>query len=143
MTDTTIESAVVALLLADTATIAFIANRIHPATDPQNLARPKLTYQRIRSKADTANGGFSNNGPTGFEVATLQIDCWADSMLTAKQTIRAARNALNGYAGTVNGINIGCIRKTDERELPAELYPGKTKPPQRYMLEINISFTTP
>jgi hypothetical protein len=139
MSLTTVEGAIVQMLLSDYETTSFVGNRIHPATDPQNVARPKLTYQKIRGTSNTENGGFSNTGATGLQVSTFQIDCWSDSMLTAKQTISAVRKCLIGFAGTIDEIRIDCIRKTDERELPADLYTGQTKPVQRYMIEINVS----
>jgi hypothetical protein len=138
---TTAEGAIVSLLLTDTTVSALVGTRIHPATDPQNVPRPKLTYQRLRTDRSADVGGFTNDGPTGHAVAPMQIDCWADSILTAKQVIAAVRRRLNGYSGTVGGIFIGSIRVVDERELPATIYEGQTKPIQRQMCEIQVSHT--
>jgi hypothetical protein len=137
---TTIEGAIVSILNSNSGVTTLVSNRIAPATDPQNLPLPKLTYQRLRTDRDTESGGFSNSGPTGHAVATFQIDCWCQSLLTAKQTISAVRTALNGYTGTSNGITIGCIRVIDEKELPGGIYPGQQKPIQRQMLEISVQF---
>jgi hypothetical protein len=91
---TTIEGAIVSILNSNSGVTTLVSNRIAPATDPQNLPLPKLTYQRLRTDRDTESGGFSNSGPTGHAVATFQIDCWCQSLLTAKQTISAVRTAL-------------------------------------------------
>jgi hypothetical protein len=137
---TTIEGAIISLLLADPTVSGFVGTRIHPATDPQHIQRPKLTFQRLRTDRSESVGGFTNDGPTGHAVAVIQLDCWSDSQVTAKQTIAAVRRCLNGYSGEASGVSIGTVRVDDERELPATLYEGQGKPIQRQMCEIHVSF---
>jgi hypothetical protein len=138
---TTIEGAIVALLTADAGTTALVADRIYPFAAPQQVAFPRLTYQRVGTDRSSEVGAFTNDGPTGLAIARLQFDAFADSLLTAKQVIAAVRRALNGYAGTNAGVRIACMYIEDERELPAVLYAGQNKPLQRYMAMIRVSFT--
>ena len=140
MSVTTVEGALVLLLLANSGVTSICAQRIHAITDPQNIARPKLTYQRLRTDRSTETGGFTNGGPTGHAVAVIQIDAWADELLTAKQLATAARKALNGFTGTQGGIWIDSMQVTDEREIPAQLLAGQGKPIQRQMLEIRVQY---
>lgn len=134
---TTIEGAVVALLAADATVAQLAGNRIAPMTDPQSVARPKITFYRTGTDRSTDAGGFTNDGPTGLAIATLQIDLWADSMLTAKQLADATRRVLNGYSGGM--IQSAYIR--DERETPAGLVPGAEKPVQRITQTYRVMFT--
>lgn len=137
---TTVEGALVSLLLNNSGVTTLVGSRIAPITDPQNIARPKITYQRLRTDRSSESGGFTNSGPTGYACAYIQIDCWSDSLLTAKQTISAVRKCLNGVSGTVAGFSIGAIVVIDEKELPATIYEGQGKPIQHVICELKVSY---
>jgi hypothetical protein len=136
----TLEGALVNLLTSNSGVTAIVGTRLAPITDPQNIARPKLTYQRLRTDRAVDSGGFTNDGPTGHALATIQIDAWADSLLQSKNAITAVRKAINGYSGTVAGIVINSIQVTDEREIPAQIYEGQGKPVQRVIAELRIQY---
>lgn len=132
---TTVEGAIVAMLITASGVNSIVSGRIFPATDPQIVARPKLYYQRIDTTTE-----YSNDGPLGNKQCRLYLYSSADDSLTAKQLAIAVRTALDGYSGTASGIRIGCIRVTDESDDMMPLEPGQTKLPQRVRLELTIDY---
>jgi hypothetical protein len=138
----TIEGALVALLTADAGVAAIVAARIYPFNAPATMPTPKLTHWRWGTDRDADVGGFSNDGPSGFAVAKVFVDCWADDALTVKNLAAAVRRAVNGYAGNAAGAWSGklLIRVADEREQAATLIPGRAVPVQRQTLDLRISY---
>jgi hypothetical protein len=133
---TTIEGAIVAMLAADTTVSGLIGARIRPFGDPEEIARPFLTYWRVDTDRE-----ITNDGPTGKSTPRIQFDAWAEDLLTARQITAAVRKLLNGFRGTVGGINVDQIRSVGERDNSTPADPGKKKPVQRVTLDIKISFT--
>lgn len=145
MSATTPEGAIIALLAAAAAVGAIVTAetgqpRIHPMTDPQKVPRPKLTVARWGTDRSSETGGLSNDGSTGYGVAKMFVDAWADDQLTAKQLITAARKALHGYSGTIAGFTLLAVVVADEREQPGALAQGQEKPVQRVTLDVRVSF---
>ena len=135
-TPTTLEGAIRALLLAD-AGVSAITTAVYPFTDPQNTPRPKLTIHRWGADMTAQTGGMSNDGSTGYEVAKLYIDAWADTLLAAKQLADAAQLALHGKTAA---FGIGLVRVADKREQPTATVAGQEKPVQRVTLDVRASF---
>jgi hypothetical protein len=139
-TATTVEGAIREVLLADAGVGSLIGDRIRPFTDPASIPMPKLTYQRWGTAMDVAAGGFTNDGPTGFKVAKIQLDAWAADLLTAGRVAGAVERCLNGTVIPGTGVNILCARVNDVREQPATLIPGREKPPQRITLDLRVTY---
>lgn len=150
-TAATIEGALIARLLTgldwqgndlgDASVPSLVGPRIHPVGDPQPVARPKLTYQRIDTDRSAASGGLTNDGPTGMAIARIQWNCLADTLIEAKQLATAVRRSLNGLAGTLSGIQVGQVRIDSEREDPTSIDPGQERAPQRISLDARVVFT--
>lgn len=130
-----IEAAIRAKLVADADVNGIISGRIHPFTVPTEIARPKLTYQRI----DTVRW-YSNDGPTGSPRIRLQVDCWADELLTAKTLADKVRQCLDGYRGVTSGVQVDGVHLQDERDMPQAMAPGQEKPIQRVSLDFIVDF---
>ena len=139
-TATTLEGAIASLLAADAGVSAIAGGRVYPFNSPASLPRPKLTYWRWDTDRDVEVGGFTNDGPTGFAVARFFIDAWADDRLTVIRLAAAARRAINGRAGTVGTVAIGCVRVASEREQAGALVPGREVPVQRQTLDVRVSY---
>ena len=99
--------------------------RIHAATVPTNLIRPKLTYQSIGAVRLS-----SNDGPTGHCVVRVQFNCIADDYATAGKLAKAVRMALDGYRGPAGDVVITQASIVDEADLPTAADAGKSVPIQ-------------
>jgi hypothetical protein len=95
----TLEEGLRAALAADAGIAALVAGRIRPLRLAQGEAYPALTYQRI---AGTPRSTL--DGATGRLRSLVQVTCWAETYLGAKQlaaTVRAFATDATGTWGTV------------------------------------------
>ena len=77
---------------------------------PQKKAYPYVTLNRISGIRD-----YTTQGPSGYVQSRVQVDCYADGYLAAKNLARDIRDAVSGYRGGIfKGIFID-----SERDLPA------------------------
>jgi hypothetical protein len=98
-----LEDGLVARLLSDASIAGYVSARIWPDTMPPNAVLPAVTYQRIA----TTRPAYAHNGPSGYVVARLQIDCWALDRNGANDVGDAVRKNLDGYRGWVgNGDSL-------------------------------------
>ncbi len=92
-----LEDGLVALLNLDATTTALVAGRIYPVQGPpDNAVFPYITYQ------DAA--GSSEYTFSGAELRTkrIQFDLWGVAYGDGKAMIKALRNVLAGYSGTLS-----------------------------------------
>lgn len=94
------EAAIRTLLLADATVAGLVADRIYPLVLPQKPTLPAVTYQRISTPIQYAQGGPSLATPR------LQIDCWAGDYDSAKALAAAVAAVLSGYKGTTGGLKV-------------------------------------
>lgn len=111
--DTTIETALYAIIIGDATVYSLIETRVYPNIIPQGADMPAVTYQQISGVRDHA---FS--GPNGLVSARFQINCWSDSYSEARQLSEAVRKLLDGYSGTVNTREIQSIMLENEGDMP-------------------------
>jgi hypothetical protein len=90
-----IDEAVRAVLLANSTVYGLVGTRIYPLQLPLDCTFPALTYSFP-----------SDNYKRVARPARLQIDCWAEDFTECKNLKNAVETALDGYSGTVSGINI-------------------------------------
>lgn len=76
--------------------------RIYPLTVPQQAARP---YVRITEVA--VEPSDTKTGASTLDAIRVQIDSYADSMLTAQQIDEAVRGAIDRYRGSVTVAGTG------------------------------------
>ncbi len=142
-TPTTVEGALIAALLSDAGSPSvqsIVVDRVRPFTDALAVPTPRLTYQRWGTELSVDDGGFTNDGPTGHEVARFQVDAWADDLMTAMTLARAVKRRLNGYADDDGPVPIRCVRVVDMKQQPAAIEAGREKAPQRVTLDVRVSY---
>lgn len=103
-----------AIILAAPAVLALMADRAYPVILPQKPELPALTYQRISGGTRVS----SHAGDTGLALARIQIDCWAQTYLAAKDLAATVRKTLQAgnrqlAKGAVPAGSTGVIRKVD------------------------------
>jgi hypothetical protein len=81
------------LILADPAVATLLGDRAYPLVLPQAPTLPALTYQRIPGGTRVESHG----GDSGLTQARIQLDCWAETYLAAKEALQAVRLALQRY----------------------------------------------
>lgn len=88
--------------------------RFYPVRLPQTQTPiyPAVTYQRI----DDAFG-YSHSGFSGLTVARIQLTIWSQTYFSGEAVEAVFRqtppNGLNGYRGTIDGVQIDYIFLSD------------------------------
>ena len=106
-----IESGLYAHLTSDPDVSALVGDRIYPLLVPQDATLPAIAYQRISTGRDE-----THTGPSGLSQARIQLTCIADSYDAAKAVADAVRSSLDGFSGTMGGINVGACFVTNDRD---------------------------
>lgn len=104
-----IDEAVRAVLLANPTVYGLVGTRIYPLQLPLDCTFPALTYSFP-----------SDNYKRVARPARLQIDCWAEDFTECKNLKNAVETALDGYSGTVSGINIEGIFPISHYDMPVD-----------------------
>lgn len=79
-----------------------VGTRIFPTIGQQKRALPCLIYQRINyTERETYHGGVNP-----IVVSRFQIDCIASTPTGALSLGKQVNDALNGWTGIVEGVNI-------------------------------------
>lgn len=89
------------LLCSDDDVAALVGPRIYQQRRPQFDGRSQLLIVEI-----TAAGGHHQAGADGLVEARVQIEAWSTSVGEARQIRDAVRDCVDGYAGTVNAVEI-------------------------------------
>lgn len=92
---TLVDEAIRSILVADSGVYELVETRIFPVTLPLECTFPAISYLFP-----------SDPYRRVARPARLQIDCWAEDVAECKSLKLAVENALNGYAGIVNSVNI-------------------------------------
>ena len=105
-----LEDALQALVVGDSGISAVIGTRCYPSVIPESASLPAIAYQRI-----DANRPLTHNGPSGLSKPRIQFDFVAKTYKEGENLGALLRGLLNGYTGTVNGVEIEFISlETDE-----------------------------
>lgn len=80
----------------DSGVSAIVGTRIYPHLAPQDASRPYITYALISSVRRPHMVAAS-----GVVSQRIQINCWGDTDLGADTLGNAAREALDGFRGTM------------------------------------------
>jgi hypothetical protein len=130
-----IEPATRAILLADSAVAAVVADRVWLGIRPQGERRAGICITRI--------GGSDPgtlDGSAGYETGTLDVACLAPTYQQAKELAAKAANAMNNFdGGVIAGTNVAWLNVDDQTDIPIELPEGKATP-STYGVSLTTSF---
>ena len=85
-----LESGLVAELLADAGVAAIVGTKVHPELIPQNGTLPALVYTRMATLREQQLAG-----PQSMALARVRIDCWHTSAAGVWALADAVRSALD------------------------------------------------
>lgn len=105
-----IEEAIVALIKSQSPAIA--GGRIYPVVAPQNATYPLITFEKISGERVRAL-----EGPLGRARPRIRFHCWAEKYADAKTLANQVRRLLDGFAGTVSGVQIDSSTLDSEQDL--------------------------
>jgi hypothetical protein len=96
-----VDEALVQLLLANTNLTDVIGRRISPSLVISKTLRPCATIERISGRyVESMTGG------SGLGFANYRVNCFASTYSVACQAGELVRLVLQGYSGTVDGLEI-------------------------------------
>jgi len=108
-----VEKAINARLLAVSGVTTLVDTRIYPELAPQKAALPYVVYTRVDSEHL-----MTKDNAAGLANARIQINSVAATYLKAKQLAEQVRLALQGWAGTGNGVTVKVILPGNEFDSP-------------------------
>lgn len=106
----TLETALRAFLVSDSAVGALVGQRVYTQTMPQDGTLPAITFQRISTAA------VNSRDDNSFGRVRMQIDGWAASDTATKELRAAIRAAMKDFR-SVSGPRVSGARLRDTRDL--------------------------
>lgn len=114
----TIEEALYNLLTSDSGLNAVVGSRIYAVQLEQNPTYPAQVLTKIHVKAhETLLGAY------GLDESIWQLDSFGKTHAEARAAARAGRIALEGYRGTVLGVQIGGCQFEGDHDNNFEAFP--------------------
>lgn len=105
----TVEEAVRTILLADPTVSGIVGTRIFPIQLPLICEFPAISYLKPSNPFSRISGR-----------PRVQIDCWTEDYLECLTLAKAVETALDGYSGTVAGVNIRGIFPQNAPDQPID-----------------------
>ena len=106
-----IKAAIYSLLSSDVPLAALVSDRITPGGDPARGVA-SVTYHMISSVRT-----HTMDGPDTLVTPTMQVNSFGASDLEAENVAEAVRTVLDGFSGTVGGVEISYIAMDDQGDL--------------------------
>lgn len=107
-----IEAAIYSRLSNHVGLTAIVGSRIYPAHLPQSAAYPALVYTLV---SNTHRHNLT--GASGGALARFQFDVFSVRLADCVEAVEQIRLALQGFRGTVAGVNICFGRLDNEQDL--------------------------
>ena len=112
-----IEAALRGLLVANSPVNTVVSGRIYPTRTPDNATFPCISYQRVSTQRE-----HTLESPGNFTTCFFQLDIWAQKLSptnvggaeVARDLARKVQTALDGFRGTVSGVDIQGILSENE-----------------------------
>ena len=108
-----------AYLAADIGIAALVGTRIYCPRAPENASLPNITF--------FTRGGRSTPYIPDLPSPSVQIDCWADDPIEAREVYRALYDALQGIQNVEVGTNVilSAIEEVHGQDLVDTDIPGR------------------
>jgi len=90
---------------------ALVKDRIFPQTVSSSTEKPYITFQRVGS-----DPMHHMTGPSTLANATFQFDAWALTAEVAENVGEALREALDGFCGEIDDVDIRAIFMVTEED---------------------------
>ena len=94
-----IESGISQRLLSTPAVTAIMGTRLYPVIIPAGATPASYPCATMRTISSVPQ--YTNDGPTGFINARIQIETWSADYYTGKSLADAIRVALDGFYGVL------------------------------------------
>ena len=107
----TLKQAIQAMLMGDDTVFTLTSGNITPGGDPTRSKSSVVFYQI----SDVP--GHTMSGPDTLYRPTMQVNSYGASGFDAETLADAVRAVLNGFSGTVNGVEISYMALNDEGDL--------------------------
>lgn len=131
------EKAVYTYLTSKSAITDLVGTRVYPHHLPQsNTVYPALTIQLIDSQHV-----HHLQGASGVATARVQIDCWSDMLSEVVTLAEAVRNAMQGFSGTMDGVNVHFIQLAGTRNVHEAPQDGSDNWTYRKTCDYMIKYT--
>lgn len=114
-----VRAAVYDILAADGSVSGDVATRIYLNFAPSATTTPyiEFTYEGI-------DESFTKDGPSDFDTYRVEVRCYHNTSKDAETLAGYCRTALDGYSGTINGVDVSGIKyQDDEPEADIDLNP--------------------
>lgn len=98
------EDALYAILTGDAQVSGLVSTRIYPHRAPQRPVYPLIIYRRIGGEH-----GQHMVGGTGEASTRIEIVSWAEKSSSAMVLAEHVRDALQGYTGTIGGVDVDAV----------------------------------
>lgn len=118
-----------ARLLANSALVALVAQRVVWLERPQGATLPSITLQIVSAPRD-----YTLSGPQGFLRYLVQIDVWASSYKSMKQAARATVAALH----TLKAPPLQCFVENEDESFEAQGGPDSTGSTNFYRTRLDV-----
>ena len=106
------EEALIARMLATAGITDLVGQRVTPKRRTQGGDLPAVVLHRIDGGPDYPIHG----GASGLIESRVQVDCWAESWLSAATVARAVMAALSGATFTQDGVRFDAIFVVAQRD---------------------------
>lgn len=107
-----LELAIHAKLAATAAVTNLVSTRIYLVNLPQSPSYPAVTIARVSGVRE-----HNLSGPSGLARPRISISGWGTYYNAAKNVAEAIRQTLDGFSGTVSGVDIQSVHLENEIDL--------------------------
>lgn len=120
-----VENAIYSILSNDADVTALVSTRIYPMTAPQGTALPYIVYAREATDHHEVLAGSA-----GFARATMSVESFATTYLSARAIAEKVRLALQGNSGTHASVVIDGVNLAGDRDV--QIVPQNAEDPATF-----------
>lgn len=129
-----IDTALRAILLADTDVAAVVDERVWFGLRPQGERRAGIV---IRRTGGSDPGTLE--GSAGYVTGSMDLDVLAPTYKDAKQLAVRVTTAIDGYSGAIAGTLIDWLAVSDDSDIP-QIPPEAKSTPTTYGVSLTVDF---